>query len=60
MNSYVPKPYSSSRKRGEIFDCYLITSRGESGIDDGVPGKIVAGDPALEYSNEWEWDKGGV
>ena len=29
-----------------------MTSLGESGIDTGVPGNTVAGEPAREYSNE--------
>lgn len=39
---------------------YRMISRGESGIETGVPGKIIDGDPSLEYSNECECDKGGV
>lgn len=34
--------------------------RGEPGIETGVPGKFIDGDPALEYSNECECDNGGV
>lgn len=37
-----------------------MTSKGESGIDTGVPGKVNDGDPALEYSNECECESGGV
>ena len=33
---------------------------GESGIELGVPGIPIAGDPARESSNECEWDSGGV
>lgn len=36
-----------------------MTSRGELEPDTGVPGK-TDGDPAREYSNECECDKGGV
>lgn len=41
---------SSSKKK--FNSAYRITSRGESGMEVGVPGKIIEGDPALEYSNE--------
>lgn len=37
-----------------------MTSCGESGIDTGVLGKIIDGDPALEYSKECECESGGV
>ena len=37
-----------------------MTSPGEPGIDTGVPGKTIDGDPAREYSNECECDSGGV
>ena len=29
-------------------------------MDTGVLGKIIDGEPALEYSKEWECDRGGV
>lgn len=39
---------------------YRMTKRGESGIEAGVPGKPIDGEPPLEYSNECECDSGGV
>ena len=43
-----------------LLASHRMTSRGESGMETGVPGKIIDGDPSLEYSNECECDKGGV
>jgi hypothetical protein len=37
-----------------------MTKCGESGIETGVPGYIMDGDPALEYSKECECRSGGV
>lgn len=37
-----------------------MIKRGESGIEIGVPGNPIEGEPALEYSNECECDNGGV
>lgn len=37
-----------------------MTIGGEFGIDTGVLGNIIDGDPALEYSNECECESGGV
>ena len=54
-------PNAQLRRHERYPACsYRMTSRGESGIEFGVPGKIIDGDPSLEYSNECECDKGGV
>lgn len=61
MNFFVllsPHAQLRGHERNPACD-YRMTSRGESGIEAGVPGKII-GDPSLEYSNECECDKGGV
>ena len=53
--------YARLRRHEKQSACfYLMTSRGESGIEFGVPGKIIDGEPSLEYSNECECDNGGV
>lgn len=40
---------------------HLIINRGDSDSNvAGVPGNRVAGEPALEHSNECECDNGGV
>ena len=53
--------YARLRRHEKKSACfYLMTSRGESGIEFGVPGKIIDGEPSLEYSNECECDNGGV
>ncbi len=46
--------------RGYYNNAYLITKCGDSGMETGVPGYIIDGDPALEYSNEFECRSGGV
>ena len=40
--------------------CYCMAIWGEVGIETGVLGNIIDGDPALEYSNECECESGGV
>lgn len=39
---------------------YLNTIFGEPGLEIGVTGKIIEGDPSLDLSKDRECDRGGV